>query len=109
MRHPVFLENNNAQVTIKTNGILSCRINIKNIIMQGSIWGSICCFILMDELGKLAYSNPDLLYLYKGVEGTPPLQMVDDIMAIQKCSTKSLQMNVSINIFIELEKLTLSK
>ena len=41
--------------------------------------------------------------------GTPPLQMVDDIMAIQKCSTKSLKINTAINTFIELEKLTLSK
>ena len=77
--------------------------------MQGSVWGSICCVVLMDKLGKLAYNNPALLYLYKGVVGTPPLQMVDDIMAIQKCSTMSLHMNVSINTFIELEKLTLSK
>ena len=35
--------------------------------------------------------------------------MVDDIMAIQKCSTKSLKINTAINTFIELEKLTLSK
>ena len=63
----------------------------------------------MDKLGKLAYSNPDLLYYYKGVVGTPPLQMVDDIMAIQKCSNKSLELNAAINTFIDLEKMTLSK
>ena len=105
----LFLENNNAQVAIKSNGGLSQRVSIKNIIMQGSVWGSICCVVLMDKLGKLAYSNPDLLYYYKGVVGTPPLQMVDDIMGIQKCSSKSLQLNTAINTFIELEKLTLSR
>ena len=63
----------------------------------------------MDKLGKLAYSNPDLLYYYKGVVGTPPLQMVDDIMAIQKCSSKSMKLNAAVNTFIELEKMTLSK
>ena len=57
----------------------------------------------------MVYKNPDLLYYYKGVVGTPPLQMVDDIMTIQKCSIKSLQVNTAINTFIELEKLTLSK
>ena len=67
------------------------------------MWGSLCCVVLMDKLGKLAYSNPDLLYYYKGVVGTPPLQMVDDIMDIQKCSSKSLQMNTAINTFIELQ------
>ena len=77
--------------------------------MQGSVWGSICCVVLMDKLGQLAYSNPDLLYYYKGLVATPPLQMVDDILAIQKCSRKSQRINGVINTFIELEKLTLSE
>ena len=67
-----FLENKNAQVAIKSNGNISKRVNIKNIIVQGSGWGSICCVVLMDKLGKLAYSNPDLLYFYKGLVGRPP-------------------------------------
>ena len=37
--------------------------------------------VLMEKLGKIAYSNPDLLYFYKNLVGTPPLQMVDDVMA----------------------------
>ena len=78
----LFLENNNAQVAVKSNEAISNRVSIKNIIMQGSVWGSLCCVVLMDKLGKLAYGNSDLLYYYKGVVGTPPLQMVDDIMAI---------------------------
>ena len=58
----LFLENNNAQVAIKSNGRISKRVNIKNIIMQGSVRGSLCCVVLMDKLGKLVYSNKDLLY-----------------------------------------------
>ena len=105
----LFLENNNAQVAVKTSSGISKRVNIKNIIMQGSVWGSICCVVLMDKLGQLAYSNPDLLYYYKGVVATPPLQMIDDVLGIQKCSPKSRTLNNSINTFIELEKLKLSK
>ena len=104
----LFLENNNAQVAVKSNGELSRRVSIKEIIMQGSVWGSICCVVLMDKLGKFAYNNPEMLFYYKNIVGTPPLQMVDDIMAIQSCSSKSLQMNTAINTFIDLEKLTLS-
>ena len=63
----------------------------------------------MDKLGKLVYSNPALLYYYKGVVGIPPLQMVDDVLSVQKCSQKSLQVNTTINTFCELEKLTLSE
>ena len=61
------------------------------------------------KLGKLIYNDkPELLYYYKGVVGTPPLQMVDDILGIQQCSTKSRQLNSVINRFINLEKLRLS-
>ena len=105
----LFLENNTAQVAVKTSGGISKRVNIHNIIMQGSVWGSICCVVLMDKLGQLAYDNPDLLYYYKGLVATPPLQMVDDILGIQNCSRKSKRLNGAINTFIELEKLTLSK
>ena len=102
----LFLENRNAQVAVKTSGVLSTRANIHNIIMQGSVWGTICCVVLMDKLGKICYQNPELLYYYKGL--VAPLQMVDDILVIQKCSTKSQRMNGAINTFIELEKLKLS-
>ena len=105
----LFLENNDAQVAVKTSGGMSRRVNIKNIIMQGSVWGSICCVVLMDKLGQHAYNNPDLLYFYKGVVATPPLQMVDDILGIQKCSSNSRRLNNAINTFVELEKLTLSQ
>ena len=105
----LFLENANAQVAVKTSAGLSKRVSINNIIMQGSVWGSICCVVLMDKLGQLAYSNPDLLYYYKGLVATPPLQMVDDVLGIQKCSRKSQRLNGVINTFIELEKLTLSE
>ena len=105
----LFLENTNAQVAVKNNERISRRINIRNIIMQGSIWGSLFCVVMMDKLGKLMYNEkPELLFYYKGIVGTPPLQMIDDILGIQKCSNKSLQLNSVINTFINLEKLKLS-
>ena len=105
----LFLENRNANIAVKTPGGLSNRTSISNIIMQGSVWGGLCCVVLLDKLGKLVYNNPDLLYYYKGVVPCPPLQMVDDVLAVQKCSASSLHMNTVINTFMELEKLTLSK
>ena len=104
----LFLENNIAQVAVKYSGGMTQREIIRNIIMQGSIWGSISCVVLMDKLSQQIYGNPDLLYYYKGVVPTPPLQMVDDLLGIQKCSKKSAKLNSRINTFIELEKLKLS-
>ena len=106
----LFLENNNAQGAVKVNDRISKRVSIHNIIMQGSIWGGLCCVVMMGKLGKLIYNEkPELLYYYKGLVGTPPLQMVDDILGIQECSKKSRRLNSVINTFIDLEKLQLSK
>ena len=105
----LFLEHLNAQVAVKTSSGMSSRVNIRQLIMQGYVWGSLCCAILMDKLGKLVYSKPELLNYYKGVVEVPTLQMVDDILAIQKCSPQSVQLNSVIRTFMELEKLTLSK
>ena len=76
--------------------------------MQDSVWGSLCCVALLDKLTKHVYANKELLYYYKGLVGCPPLQMVDDVLAVQTCN-KSQQLNTVINTFMELEKLTLSK
>ena len=105
----LFLENRNAQVAVKTSGGISQRVNIRKIIMHGSVWGSLCCVVLMDKLGKIAYKNPQLLYMYKGMVACPPLQMVDDILGVQKCSPQSVQLNTVISTFMEHQKLTLSK
>ena len=78
------MEKSNAQVAVISNKGLSRRASIQNIIMQGLVWGSLYCLVLIDNLGKLAYSNPDLLYYYEGVVGTPPLQMVDDFLSLKK-------------------------
>ena len=103
------MENANAQVAIKSNGKLSTRVNIKELIMQGSIWGSICCVVLMDKLGKIVYRKPELLYYYKGIVGIPQMQMIDDVLGIQNCSRESQKLNSTINTFINLEKLKLSE
>ena len=55
-------------------------------------------------------NNPKTLICYKNLVGTPPLQMVANVMAIQRCNSKSLYyMNSMVNTFMDLEKLTLSQ
>ena len=105
----LFLENQNANIAVKTPNGTSKRVSISNIIMQGTVWGSLCCTASMDKLGKLVYNNADLLYKYKGEVDIPSLGMVDDILSIQRCSSDSVKMNAVVNAFIESKKLTLSK
>ena len=101
----LFLENQNVKIAVKSPNGLSKRVSIKNVIMQGTVWGSLCCTASMDKLGQLVYNNPELLYKYKGEVDIPSLGMVDDILSIQRCSSDSLQANAVINAFVESKKL----
>ena len=105
----LFLANQNGNCSIKVNAGKSERIDIQNIIMQGTVWGSLYCTTSMDKLAKKMYMNKELLYKYKGEVETPCLGMVDDILSVQKCSTQSVRNNAVINAFIELKKLKFSK
>ena len=88
---------------------LTQREPISNISMQGTVWGGIFCTTSMDKLGKLKYENPDMLYLYKDMVGVPALEMVDDILDIQKCGIESVKANAVVNTFIDHKKLKMGQ
>ena len=48
---------NNGKCAIKTNDRKSERVDISNIIMQGTVWGSLFCTTTMDKLAKLIYKQ----------------------------------------------------
>ena len=103
----LFKENMNAQVAVKTKTGTTERTCISEIIMQGTVWGSLMCTSTMDKLGKEAYNKPQNLYKYKGVP-IPPLGMVDDIITVSSVEN-TLTMNKMVNNFIEKKKLKLSE
>ena len=90
----------------KTKSGTTKRESISEIIMQGTVWGSLMCTGTMDKLGKVAYSVPDILYKYKGIP-IPPLGMIDDILTVSSVEN-SQDMNKLINTFFEHKKLKLS-
>ena len=101
-------ENQNVKVAFKTQNGLSERISIDNIIMQGTVWGGLYCTAMMDNLGKISYNDPNV-YKYRGEVPIPTLQMVDDILSIQKCDNMMVLQNSYINTFIESRKQKLSE
>ena len=103
----LFKMNQCAQVAVKTSHGLTQRVNISNIIMQGTVWGSLFCTATMDKLAKLAYQNKNFLYQYKGKVDVPPLEMVNEILTVQKCGAASSTINSEVNAFIQQKKLTL--
>ena len=44
----LYIENRNAQIAVKINDKLSSRISVQDVIMQGSVWGSLKCTNTMD-------------------------------------------------------------
>ena len=104
----LYEETKNAKIAIKTPNGTTARRDIKNIIMQGTVFGSLICTSVMDKLAKIFYQNPDLVYKYKNKVEVPVLGMVDDVLCVTNCSSKTLISNATINSFMELNKLTLS-
>ena len=76
--------------------------------MQGTIFGSIICTAVIDKLAKIFYGNKEILYKYKGEVKVQILGMVDDVLAVNKCSNEAVISNFTINRFMELNKLRLS-
>ena len=105
----LFAINKNAQVAIKTSHGMTKRVNIPNIIMQGTVWGSMFCTTTIDQLSRKSYTEESLLYKYKGEVSVPPLGMVDDVLTIQKCGATSMAINSEVNAFFEQKKLKLAE
>ena len=106
----LYEENKNAQIAIKVNDKITRRVNIQEIIIQGSVWGSLKCTAIMDKLNKLILQEPQAIYHYKN---DPSIQigvlgMVDDTLSISECGTTSVTKNAIINSFVENQRLTLS-
>ena len=76
--------------------------------MQGTVFGSIICTAVIDKLAKIFYGNKDIIYKYKREVEVPILGMVDDVLAVNRCSNEAVMSNSTINKFMELNKLRLS-
>lgn len=103
------ISNKNAKAVIKTSSGNTEKISISDKVMQGRVWGGLMCTSTMDKLCKLVYKDKNLVYKYRGIVEVPPLEMVDDVITVSKCGTTSVALNQTVNSFIELKKLQLSK
>ena len=64
----LYIENQTAKIAVKVNGQLTKRVNVKNVEIQGSVWGSMKCTNTMDQLNKILLKQDHLTYHYKGDE-----------------------------------------
>jgi len=103
------LQNQNAQIAVKTSSGVTSRETIHNVIMQGTVTGGLCCTTTTDKLAKHVYDHKNLLYKYKGEVDVPPLLMIDDILTVSECGPTAVAMNATVNTFVETKKLTLKQ
>ena len=64
MLNLLYSENEHARVAVKINQQLTKRITVKNVEMQGSLWGSLKCTTLLDTLNEIILPQPHLTYKY---------------------------------------------
>ena len=99
--------NTNNFVAINTPYGQTERVNMKNIVMQGSKWGPLKCSNSIDKIGKRCIARNEHLYLYKGEVKVMPLAMIDDLLVVSECGRKSVNSNIYVNSEISNKKLRL--
>ena len=92
--------NKKCKLAIKTPVGTTSREEIKEIVMQGGVLGSIECSLQMDALGKECVTNGENTYEYKKCLNVPPLGFVDDIAGASKCGQDSLELNIKTQEFL---------
>ena len=93
------------KVAVKTPFGETKREEMQKFVMQGEIFGPLCCSVTVDTFGKECLQNGKNLYYYKGKVGIPPLAMIDDLLCVSKCGIKSVLMNAFINAKTNMKKL----
>ena len=76
--------------------------------MQGSVFGTIICTAVMDKLAKILYSEPTIAYRYNNTLNVLMLEMVGDVISVNKCSSQSVTSNATVISFMDMNKLSLS-
>ena len=97
--------NRNINMAVKTPNGLTEREYIKNIVLQGDVYGPIECSVQVDTFGKECLDEEKHLYMYKDKVGIPPLAMIDDLVSVSHCGMESLVMNSFLNAKSNVKKL----
>ena len=107
----LYIDNRNANIAVKINNQLSSRISVKDVVMQGSVWGSLKCTIKLDTLNKTALSDDTIQYYYCNDPNIPigVLGMINDTLGVSKCGKDEIKKNALIHSFMKTHRLTFSR
>ena len=96
-------------VKVKTPCGITDSFKLNEIIVQGSVFGSLKCSVQVDSLGRDSLCDEDGIgiFTYKGHISVPPLSLVDDVLTVSSCGIKTSEVNTMVNAKIESKQLTL--
>ena len=93
--------NRKTRMCVETTFGISERVELNNVVMQGSVPGGLFCSNQLSKLCNKLYSEGNV-YMYKGQVPIPPLAMVDDVVSANRCnSTDALTSNIKTDTFIQ--------
>ena len=97
--------NRKTEMCIETRVGRSDRVELNQIVMQGSVPGGFICSNQLSKLCNKLYKEGNV-YMYRNKVPVPALAMVDDIASIAVCnSTEALTCNIKTDSFIQRKKL----
>ena len=101
----IYKSNETNKVAVKTPSGMTERIEMKNLVLQGEIFGPLECSVSVDKFGKECLEEQKHLYSYRGLVGIPPLAMIDDLFLMAGCGLPSVLLNAFINAKTKTKKL----
>ena len=78
---------------------------VERIVMQGETLAPLECSVQVDTLGKECVEEDKHMFVYKKTVKVPPLSMVDDIIAVSKCGSDTVETNAFLNAKTNVKKL----
>ena len=97
--------NKKTQMCVDTNVGRSQRVELVNVVMQGSVPGGLICSNQISKLCNKLYQEGNV-YMYNDKIPVPALAMVDDVVNTTVCNTtKALETNIKTDTFIQRKKL----
>ena len=93
------------QVSVQTPHGPTERVRVERIVMQGETFAPLECSVQVDSIGKECIEEVKFLYNYKDRIPVPPLAMVDDLIAVSRCGTQTVELNAYLNVKTNLKKL----
>ena len=101
----IYEGNSKTRMCVETQFGQSDRVELRKIVMQGSVTGGAICSNQLSKLCNKMYKEGNV-YMYRKQIPVPSLAMVDDLANISVCNTvEGLSCNIKTDSFIQRKKL----